>query len=451
MLRRRGTRNTGHEEQSELETTYYADAEGPNLTETLQSENETDEIYDATQTFGGPYSFFGRNCSYIAIAILCRVAAVLLFHNFLISQPEWTSPLVSIKNLRDGVILERESLTSAAGNLIRMLPSVIFFFNKVIDVSSFPLLIIFHIFFDIVTAYLLSKAAFKIQGDSTVAQIVAKCFLLNPLAIGSCACLNLTTFHNALLATVVYFFAQGSAMLSSFFLGLATVSQMFPVTLIASIWIQFSDWKQIIKSIIGFTAGVSLYLGINYVLSGNTWGFASNIYGFMVNYEDLKPNCGLFWYFYSQVFEHFRTFYEYVFLANSFLYVLPLTLALRSDPVLHLTLSLLLLVTLSPYPTLGDAAIYMALLPLQQRHFKSLRYSLLIACTITTCVCLMPIMWHMWVVSGSGNANFYFAVTLIYNVAQLYILLDLLMAYFRAEVTEVIPEEITEGTNFVLH
>ncbi|CAJ0562807.1 unnamed protein product, partial [Mesorhabditis spiculigera] len=27
----------------------------------------------------------------------------------------------------------------------------------------------------------------------------------------------------------------------------------------------------------------------------------------------------------------------------------------------------------------------------------------------------MPVMWHLWAVSGSGNANFYFAVTLIYN------------------------------------
>lgn len=75
--------------------------------------------------------------------------------------------------------------------------------------------------------------------------------------------------------------------------------------------------------VVGFAAGFMLFAIINYVLAGNTWNFATNTYGFMfvvlkktkkgkrrreliivfrLNYEDLKPNCGLFWYFYSQVY-----------------------------------------------------------------------------------------------------------------------------------------------------
>ena len=31
---------------------------------------------------------------------------------------------------------------------------------------------------------------------------------------------------------------------------------------------------------------------------------------------------------------------------------------------------------------------------------------------------LAPCMWYLWIYAGSGNANFFYAVTLVYNAAQ---------------------------------
>jgi phosphatidylinositol glycan class U len=50
--------------------------------------------------------------------------------------------------------------------------------------------------------------------------------------------------------------------------------------------------------------------------------------------------------------------------------------------------------------------------------FADIRHGLVIGCTLVVCVALAPVMWQMWIVFGSGNANFYFAVTLAYCVAQ---------------------------------
>ena len=31
---------------------------------------------------------------------------------------------------------------------------------------------------------------------------------------------------------------------------------------------------------------------------------------------------------------------------------------------------------------------------------------------------LAPCMWYLWIYAGSGNANFFYAITLVYNAAQ---------------------------------
>ena len=44
---------------------------------------------------------------------------------------------------------------------------------------------------------------------------------------------------------------------------------------------------------------------------------------------DLTPNIGLFWYFFIEIFEHFRVFFLSTFQLHVFLYVLPLAVKLR--------------------------------------------------------------------------------------------------------------------------
>lgn len=50
---------------------------------------------------------------------------------------------------------------------------------------------------------------------------------------------------------------------------------------------------------------------------------------FSLRVDDLTPNVGLVWYFFTQVFEHFRAFYLMVFQVNLLVYVVPLILSLR--------------------------------------------------------------------------------------------------------------------------
>lgn len=45
------------------------------------------------------------------------------------------------------------------------------------------------------------------------------------------------------------------------------------------------------------------------------------------------------------------------------------------------------------------------------------RYTLIGFGSIVASFVLSPIMWRMWMITGSGNANFYFAIIIVYVVA----------------------------------
>lgn len=47
-----------------------------------------------------------------------------------------------------------------------------------------------------------------------------------------------------------------------------------------------------------------------------------------------------------------------------------------------------------------------------------MKQGLVIACMFISCSVLAPILWHLWIVMGTANSNFYFGVTLAYNTAQ---------------------------------
>lgn len=52
---------------------------------------------------------------------------------------------------------------------------------------------------------------------------------------------------------------------------------------------------------------------------------------------------------------------------------------------------------------------------------------------------LAPITWYYWLHQGSGNANFYYATGILYNVAQIVIVLDVMRAHIWGEVVAANP------------
>jgi phosphatidylinositol glycan class U len=62
-----------------------------------------------------------------------------------------------------------------------------------------------------------------------------------------------------------------------------------------------------------------------------------------------------------------------------------------------------------------------------------MKQGLVVGGMFVTCSVLAPIMWHMWIMMGTANSNFYFGVTLAYNTAQIFLVTDFLFAYTKRE------------------
>ena len=51
-------------------------------------------------------------------------------------------------------------------------------------------------------------------------------------------------------------------------------------------------------------------------------------------------------------------------------------------------------------------------------RIADVRHSLIIICMTLVAILMAPITWYLWIYTGSANANFYFAMTMVFNVAQ---------------------------------
>lgn len=101
--------------------------------------------------------------------------------------------------------------------------------------------------------------------------------------------------------------------------------------------------------------------------------FLSN---FRLNHRDLQPNIGLFWYFFTEMFEHFRPLFLFSFQMNAtILYLVPLTIKLHKQPIFLATILIALTSIFRSYPCVGDIAFYMALFPLW-KHSTICEYTL---------------------------------------------------------------------------
>jgi phosphatidylinositol glycan class U len=69
-----------------------------------------------------------------------------------------------------------------------------------------------------------------------------------------------------------------------------------------------------------------------------------------------------------------------------------------------------------------------------------MRYNFLVCNVFIYCTFLSPIFWYIWIYQGSGNANFFYAITLVFGLGQIILLSDLFFAMIKSEFISKYPE-----------
>jgi len=377
------------------------------------------------------------------------------FSESLSERVEISTPINSWKRVVEGVYLHQRSQSPYEGDVFHETPIGLMFYSYLLQWSPLVLQMVF-ILCDILTATTLSYACGKFylslvenqekkknmyhadakmimlnRNDINIGYYVGAAYILNPYIICSCVAMTTTVFTNLILAVTLLSMAQKSRTLSCTFAALATYQSFYPLMLIVPIAITTAKEKKLIKSAVLtgviFSTSSMFLLWVSYQLTGG-WRFIGSTYGCILKVPDLTPNIGLFWYFFTEMFDHFYLFFTCVFQLNPFIYVIPL--ALRFDdniPLLSFTLCTIMAIFKS-YPSIGDVGFYLSLLPVWNHLVPFFRHSFIVGCIMLVTSVLSPILWHLWIYQGSANANFFFATTLAFATAQIFLLTDVLFA-----------------------
>ncbi|XP_076234830.1 phosphatidylinositol glycan anchor biosynthesis class U [Calliopsis andreniformis] len=375
---------------------------------------------------------------------------------------EVSTALNSWKRVTEGVHLYNFGIDPYMGDLFHETPIGLYIFDLIQHHLPRWLLFVLFIFTDLLTALLLAFTAkqyateltSKKEGKcneneennddssiiSTSMMYVSAGYLFNPYIILNCVGHTTTVFTNLLYSIALLSMTKSSIFWSCLSISLLTLQGLYPVSLMvpASIYIARSkSTKQRINAII-FVAAVfasilTALFCISYYIMGS-WSFVWSTIGFILTVPDLRPNIGLYWYFFTEMFEHFRWLFIASFQINvGLLYIVPLALRLRHDPMLLAFSYLAIAAIFKSYPCIGDVGFYMSLLPLWKHLFQYTNQGFTVGCFMLFCTIFAPTVWYQWIYSRSANANFYFGVTLAFAIAQIFLLTDILFASVKHE------------------
>ncbi|CAG5107530.1 Oidioi.mRNA.OKI2018_I69.chr1.g3371.t1.cds [Oikopleura dioica] len=276
--------------------------------------------------------------------------------------------------------------------------------------------VVFLAIVDFVTCFVLSN---KIEKDSRNDEekriiILAWCYL-NPLSILSAGGCSAGIISNALLTCLWHCSINHKDVIGSLLLVLSSADRLYPLQLIVPILMLKQGLHAKAKylflvvfwsSLVWFTVGSEMFSNWNVI-------FNLTIY---------EPGLNCSWYMLIELFDHFRDFFVQILQVNAFCYVLPLCARYETPVVFKYLIPLLSIIT--PYATLSDFALLLQVLPLFATGKRRLFGILVLVVSLALC----PVMWHLWIVLGSANANFYFAATLAVVAGAVILITDGLFA-----------------------
>lgn len=396
---------------------------------------------------------------YLFLAAVLRYFLIISkFERIIRNRVEISTPLNSFKRVQEGAYLYKHGINPYSGDLVHEVPTILLGLSWVLNNCECLLPFLF-IALDLLTAFFLyemTKTALRSQLDQArkakyapdtediqlkaddvepLSHYVMMAYLFNPFSVASCVAQTATVFSNFFLSLYFFFLAKKQITPCMLFLAIETMRNMYPVVLLAPAVLQFSEnsLAKAIKVVNAFLALCGIISFLHYFMIGN-WSFFDSTLGFIFHYRDLQPNIGVFWYFFTEMFEHFRTMFLVTFQMNAtILYLVPLSIKLRKDPMMLATILLALIAIFRSYPCVGDIAFYLAFLPLWKKCWKFMAQNFIVFCFFLVTVLVMPTLWHLWIYAGSANANFYFGITLGFCTGQIFLVTDLLFAHVKRE------------------
>jgi phosphatidylinositol glycan class U len=226
---------------------------------------------------------------------------------------------------------------------------------------------------------------------------VAAVYLLNPFTLLTCLARPTTVFTTFFVLLSIRHATQGKPTTTAFALALASYTSLHPVLLLPPVGLLCYDQirkgntspatkdGKAVQSITAttstplaftlsllapFFATTALLLALSRLILPS-FTFLHSLYLTPLSLPDLTPNPGLWWYFFTEMFDAFRSFFLGVFWLHMLAYSVPFTMRLRAQPLAAVIAMLGVLAIFQPYANVGEVGAWLASTCLMGHVFSS--------------------------------------------------------------------------------
>jgi phosphatidylinositol glycan class U len=251
-------------------------------------------------------------------------------------------------------------------------------------------------------------------------------YFLNPFTIMGNVSRSWGPIDNLLVSSLLVAILFSKSAMASCALALSTYFSFYPLVQLPLLLLTCA--KKRTQVFATFVSVLSILLLASYYYTGNSWSYLKCTFGCHLFFLDFKPNLGLWWYLFIEMFDHFRAFFLVTFQLVVFSHVLPLTVKFyKLDRLFCAFIVQATVNILKPYPSISDLALISTLgyhelkrLAKAGRNSSQIQFIKCLAIYGGGFLTMMiPKVWHFWIIQGSGNANFYFAAICAVNLIQI--------------------------------
>eukprot|EP00029_Vermamoeba_vermiformis_P001390 TRINITY_DN11562_c0_g1_i1.p1 TRINITY_DN11562_c0_g1~~TRINITY_DN11562_c0_g1_i1.p1 ORF type:complete len:426 (+),score=145.81 TRINITY_DN11562_c0_g1_i1:73-1350(+) len=400
----------------------------------------------------------------VAVRVLLHLAG---FQEIFATSYEISTPVSSHKRVLEGLYLQSAGQSPYQGSVYNQPPLILSLIGYLLQFKQFYAVQLFYICLDVLNAILLYKilqlhrpqqvreleeeqvlremsatnstSALQQQASKyttlhllpSLPELSAALYLLNPYTWMASVALSPTLLFNTAVLVLLYAALAHRALLALPALALATYLVPHAIVLVAPVIVLLR--LRLALRVVFVLTTLLLVAALLYVTDAWSVTRVLQSYGTTMLASDLQPNIGLFWYYFTEIFTHFRAFFLFVFQYHLFIYFIPLTWRLKNHPELVYWALVAAMAIFKAYPSVADISLHLSMLPLFVHKLRELHYGFVIGCGFVYITVLAPIIWRMWIFTGTGNANFYYGLNLALAVLQILLVTDSLSAVLKRD------------------
>lgn len=372
-------------------------------------------------------------------------------HEYIIHDHQLSSPLTSFLNLKEGIYLFNTGVDPYSGGVFRHSPLYLSLFTTILSPSRITASILWTLC-DSIGAWSMIRIWRARQGvvQSSRDVLVAAMYFLNPYLLLPSLAFSTSSIENAVCLLAIMFACEkrtSASLLALAFLvqlSLSSVLLILPIILLlmtnptsqlASPRPFSGKWTQSLGLVVELIVySTVLTLASTLVSGGFLW--VSQTWGASLTLPDLTPNPGLWWYFFTEMFDHFRPFFLMVFSVHLLIYIVPICIKFQYDTLYSTFLLVGVLGIFKAYPTLSDPGLFLSMISIFPEIYPYFRHPIVTSLLHLHAAMLLPLFHKLWLAQGTGNANFFYASTLVFACANGAALVDCIWAGLRIAIGE---------------